>query len=142
MVTIPLSLLLASYDWRLGAGNLIGYSLGRWVDPDWDLMGTNNAEGRMVNEVPIIGHFLYGISSSYGSMFRKYHRSFITHFPFVSTIIRLFFVGIVPFLICDNLGINLIGGGWYIIWIGIWIGLSQADLIHWFLDTIKYPKSI
>jgi hypothetical protein len=99
-------------------------------------MGTNNAEGRLVNEIPVLGHLFYGLSSAYGSMFRKYHRSFITHFPGISTLIRLLFFGLIPFLICDNLGINLIGGGWYIIWVGIWVGLSQADAIHYVLDKV------
>jgi hypothetical protein len=139
-VEIPLSIVLSVFDWKLGVGNIIGYSFHRWMDNDWDIMGTNNAEGRMVNELPIIGHFLYGVSSAYGSMFRKRHRSFITHFPFVSTFIRIVFVGLVPFLIFDNLSINLIGNGWYMFWIGFWVGLSQADGIHYVLDMVHYSE--
>lgn len=89
----------------------------------------------MVNELPILGHVMYGISSTYGSIFRRHHRSFITHFPFVSTLIRLIFVFIIPFVIGDSyLQINFIGNGWLWFWVGIWIGLSQADSIHWYLD--------
>ena len=51
LIEIPLSLTLCYFDWKFGAGNLVGYSLGRWIDPDWDIMGTNNAEGRVVNEI-------------------------------------------------------------------------------------------
>lgn len=97
-------------------------------------MGTNNAEGRMVNELPGIGHILYGISSAYGSFFRKYHRSFITHFPVFSTAIRLLYVGFIPFILGDYYGINFIGNGWHMFHLGFWAGLSQADGIHWFLD--------
>lgn len=131
---IPLSVVMSFWDWKFALGNIIGYSLGRWIDPDWDIFGSNNAEGRMVNEIPILGHFLYGISSTYGSFFRRWHRSFLTHFPFISTFIRLWFVGFVPFVVGDNLGINFIGNDWYKFHLGVWIGLSQADAIHWFLD--------
>lgn len=131
------TLFLISLDFKVGLGNLLGYSIGRWIDPDWDLVTANNSESRMINEIPILGHFLYGISSTYGSIFRRYHRSFITHFPFVSTAIRLLFVGFIPFIVGDNLGINFIGGGWYKFHLGVWIGLSQADAIHWFLDSMS-----
>jgi len=133
-VELPLSLSLVLVDWQFGLGNLVGYSCGRWIDPDWDIMGTNNAEGRMVNELPILGYFLYGISSTYGAMFRKFHRKIWTHLPVLSTIIRIVFVGFVPFLVLDGYGVNLIGNGWHKFWLGYWAGLSQADGIHYWLD--------
>jgi len=133
-VEVPLSFILLVYDWKFGLGHFIGYSSGRWIDPDWDIMGTNNAEGRIVNEIWFLGHFIYGISSAYGSFWRKHHRSFWTHFPYVSTIIRLIFVFTVPFIIGDYIGINFIGNGWHMFYIGFWMGLSEADGIHWFLD--------
>src|SRR5690348_3635666 len=100
-------------------------------------MGTNNSEGRMVNEFPIFGHFLFGISSAYGSIFRRNHRSFITHFPIFSTAIRLLFVFFVPYIILKYWGINLMSDSISMIRFGFWIGLSQADTIHYFLDTIS-----
>ena len=137
-VEIPLSLSLAFVDFQFGAGNLIGYFCGRWIDNDWDILGANNAEGRMINELPIIGHFLFGISSTYGSIFRRHHRSFITHFPFVSTAIRWWFVMLIPYLITERLGWCFFCGVERF-WIGTWVGLSQADAIHWWLDR-KYKE--
>ena len=134
-VELPLSLSLVLVDWQFGIGNLAGYSFGRYCSPDWDLMGSNADEGRMVNELPIIGHILFGISSTYGSIFRRHHRSFATHFPIVSTLIRLCFVGIFPLTLAEYYGINLIGNGWHKFWLGFWAGLSQADSIHWWLDS-------
>lgn len=131
---LPLTLILSFWNLKFSLGNIAGYSFHRWCDNDWDIMGTNNAEGRMVNELPLIGHFLYGVSSTYGSIFRKYHRSFITHFPFVSTLIRLIFIFTFPLIIFDYCGVNLIGDGWHMFYIGFWVGLSQADGIHWYLD--------
>lgn len=125
-----------------GTGNFLletelGTLWGGGLTPDWDILGANNAEGRMINELPIIGHFLFGISSTYGSIFRRHHRSFITHFPFVSTFVRLLFILLFPFILGDYLGINFIGNGWHKFWIGFWVGLSQADGIHFWLDRTQ-----
>ena len=121
-------------DWKIGLGYIIGYSLGRYIDPDWDLIGTNMAEGRLVNEIPILGHFLYGVSSTYGSIFRKKHRSFITHYPVVSTFVRLAFVFWFPITLANTYGFNLMGGMWLTFWISLWMGLSHADAIHYYHD--------
>ncbi len=134
-VEIPATLSLALVDMQFALGNICGYSAGRYFDPDIDLMGCSACEGRLVNELPVIGHLLFGATSAYGSIFRGHHRSFITHFPVVSTLIRIIFVGFVPFLLCDNLGINLIGNGWHKFWLGFWAGLSTADFIHFWLDN-------
>ena len=133
-LSIPISLLCVFLDYRISGGYIIGYSLGRWVSPDWDLMSVTSDEGRMVNEIPILGHFMFGVSSAYGSIFRRQHRSFLSHFPYISTIIRLVFLFIVPFTFLDSWGINMIGGGWWVLWLGLWAGLSHADGIHWWLD--------
>jgi hypothetical protein len=118
----------------MGAGYMIGYSIHRWCDGDWDLMSVNSAEGRMVNEIPLLGHLLYGISSSYGSIFRKKHRSWATHWPLISTLIRLIFVFWLPFVLGDAYGINFVGDGWIWFWVYIWLGLSHADAIHLYHD--------
>lgn len=112
----------------------MGTGRGDGFDPDWDVMLANAGEGRMINELPILGHILFGISSMYGSMFRRFHRSFITHFPIVSTFIRLVFVGTPVFLLAESWQINLIGNGWHKFWLGFWAGLAEADFIHWYLD--------
>jgi hypothetical protein len=134
LIALPVSVATAMYNFRGGLGYAIGYSLGRYLDPDLDIFGSNNAEGRMVNELPVLGHFLYGISSVYGSIFRRHHRSWITHWPVVSTLIRLIFIFIIPFVVGDGYGINFIGNGWIWFWVGMWAGLSQADAIHLTLD--------
>ena len=133
-LAIPLSVALSFCDWRAGTGYLVGYTLHRWIDNDWDLMSANSAEGRMVNEVPLLGHFLYGVSSTYGSIFRRHHRSWITHWPIISTLVRLIFVFWLPFVLGDLYGINFIGDGWIWFWLSILAGLSHADTIHLYHD--------
>lgn len=94
------------------------------------------SESRAVNELKILGYPLFGISSMYGAIFRRKHRSFLTHFPVISTLIRLLFVfgWWVPFLYWKGI---IIYEPWqleafiYALW-----GLSQADLIHYLADMI------
>lgn len=133
-LALPVSIVSVVADWKFGSGYLVGYTVGRWIDPDWDLMGTSAGEGRLVNEIPILGHILYGVSSSYGSAFRRYHRSWITHFPALSTLIRLVWVFVLPFTLLDAYGVNFVGDGWVWFWVGLWAGLSSADAIHWYHD--------
>ena len=59
-VEIPVSISLALVDWQFSLGNILGYSFHRYCDNDWDLMGVNQSEGRAVNELPIIGHYILG----------------------------------------------------------------------------------
>ena len=134
LVVIPITIALSWFDLRTSSGFMLGYSLGRWIDPDWDLMSINAGEGRLVNEIPILGHVLFGISSAYGSWHRNHHRSFQTHFPIYSTFWRLVWLLSMPFAILDGYGINFIGGGWHVFWLSLWLGLSIADGIHWYLD--------
>lgn len=139
-ISIPASMLLFIYEWKAGIGYFVGYSFHRWCDNDLDLMGVSGAEGRMVNELPLIGHLMFGASSAYGSLFRKKHRSFWTHFPVVSTLIRLVFFFTVPFIFLDSWGINLIGGGWVWFWLGFFAGLSHADGVHYTLDLLDLKE--
>ena len=130
MISLPLKLGL---EWCLGAGIFLGYEIGRWATPDWDLMGTSKDEGRIVNEIPILGHFIFGISSTYGSIFRRHHRSFITHFPFVSTSIRYLFLFWWVWW-------QIYWSTWDLAWlvflfVGMYIGTSLSDGIHWLADN-------
>lgn len=131
---IAISAVTLSLGWKFSSGYLVGYLMGRWCDPDWDIQGVNSGEGRMVNELPILGHVLYGVSSCYGSIFRRWHRSTLTHFPVLSTLVRLVFVFALPFGYLDAYGVNFIGNGWVWFWVGLWAGLSHADTIHAILD--------
>lgn len=134
LVAIPVSVATMMYNFRGGLGYLVGYSLGRWCDPDWDLVTANNGESRLIKELPILGNLMFGIASVYGSFFFRHHRSWISHWPVISTLIRLIFIFIIPFVVGDGYGINFIGNGWVWFWVGMWAGLSQADGIHLYHD--------
>lgn len=124
-------------DYAPPVGLMVGYLMGRWIDPDLDQMGTTQAEGRMVNELPVVGVFFYGWWSIYGSIFRRHHRSFITHFPGVSTFVRMlwgfWWVALLPYF-------GLVTGGWatslLLLMVGVFLGQTLADALHWAADVI------
>lgn len=123
----------------IGVGMFIGYEIGKYMTPDWDIVGMTKDEGRMMNELPIIGSLLVGISTIYGSHWKRHHRSTLTHFPFLSTGIRYLYVF---WWIWFEIYRSQIDWAWLIfIFIGAVLGTSMADSIHWYLDKIKYPKS-
>lgn len=123
----------------IGTGIFLGYEWGAFCCPDWDIVGMTRDEGRMINEIPILGHFLVGASTTYGSIFRKHHRSFITHFPFVATGIRYIYM-------FWWIWYQIYWSRWDLAWlvflfVGMYIGTSLSDLVHWMADFIWYPKS-
>ena len=134
LFSLPASIYLIIKEPLAGFGFFIGYCFGDFIDPDWDLMGATNAEGRVV-KIPIVGWLIYGISSVYGAIFRKHHRSFITHFPLVSTIIRIIFVFFwIPLLYYFKIFTYQKWQGLIYLW--FWFGLSFADGLHWGADML------
>lgn len=137
IVEIPASVFIGiQMNPYVGIGTNIGYFFARYFDPDMDSFGATGAESRMVRELPIIGYLFFAISSVYGAIFRSMHRSFITHFPGVSTIIRLFFmffwIGILYYFHVIT----------YEVWqgylfLGVFIGLSYADTLHYLADILS-----
>jgi uncharacterized metal-binding protein len=134
---IPLSIIAINQtNPYIGIGSNVGYLLGYVFDPDMDQFGTTGAESRMVNKLPIIGYLFFSISSIYGAVFRHNHRSFITHFPVVSTIIRLFFLFfwmIIPYYLHWIRYEDWQGQ----VYLGILGGLSLADALHYIADILS-----
>lgn len=148
-IAFPISIitpaLLSPIDMKIGGelliglGMLVGYEVGKYMTPDWDIVGMTKDEGRMMNELPVVGSLLVGISTIYGSHWKRKHRSTWTHFPFLSTLIRYFYVF---WWIWLEIYQSQVDWAWLIfIFLGAYVGTSMADSIHWYLDKIKYPKS-
>lgn len=119
-----------------GLGYFIGYISGRWIDPDWDISSISEAEGRAIRELWILGYVIYGISSFYGAIFRKWHRSFLTHFPIVSTSLRILLLYSVPMWYLYSNGILVYNIFQQEFYFGYLVGLSSADFIHYAADKM------
>ena len=116
-------------------GFLLGYGWGAFVNPDADQVSITHAEGLMINKIPILGHFLYGYWQIYGSVFRKQHRSFWTHFPIASTFIRFVwqFWAIYAFLFLQHFELAWV----YQTLHGVFLGMSYSDYLHWREDKLS-----
>jgi hypothetical protein len=110
-----------------------GYALGFFIDGDLDQIGISRADGKMIRSV--IGIPLMAWFTFYAVLMKPFggHRSLWSHTPFISTAIRIAWI-ILP-----------VGGfcayftpfPWYE-WtrpvIGLWLGLSLADCVHYYMD--------
>ena len=66
------------------------------------------------------------------------HRSFLSHFPLVSTIIRIAYLSVFYFLITTTLKwvASLVHIDWPTFWWWTFVGLVLADSVHWGLDKL------
>jgi hypothetical protein len=136
LTSIPSSLyMLVNISPSIAFGNIMGYWFHRYCDNDWDIVGINHSEGRAIRELKVIGWLIYGVSSMYGAIFMDNHRSFLTHFPLVSTLLRLIFLfWWIPVLWFFN---KITIEFWEVQFaVGFLLGLSQADTYHYFADMI------
>lgn len=137
---LTITLALATSDWYMLALFPLGYLMGRWIDPDLDLVGMSNAESRMMADFKIVGALITGWFVPYaylmrfvGTDKRKGHRNFFSHFPGVSTIIRLAWLLWPTYL-----------GVWYQYGVTIpldktiivFAGLTLADTLHYGADVL------
>lgn len=134
---IPISAAVAIFsDPYLGAGIAIGYLAGRWVDPDLDQPGLTAAEGRMFREMRFLGALFASYWLPYGYLCRRHHRSAWTHFPLLSTALRLVWLFPIIYIAGRFLGIPYNHDSRIVIG-GVWLGLSMADAIHYAADMMS-----
>jgi len=116
-------------------GVLEGYILGRYLDPDMDLIGMTGAKGRALRELSLLGLVWSMFWMPYAWVMQAVggHRSILTHAPVLSTIVRLMYLYGIMYIICISFKIYL--PAWvYPNLLGIAIGLALSDLVHIFLD--------
>jgi len=128
-------------------GVLIGGLLGRWIDPDLDLIGITNSESRMMRDLKLFGALLtaWWIPYSYLMRFvgigKKGHRNFFSHFPGVSTLIRMLWLAAFPpfsfgaYWLMDHFTpppwLTPYGSA---LALGIFVGLTVTDTTHYIAD--------
>jgi hypothetical protein len=136
---LPCSFYAATINFDLGVSLAVGYGMGRYLNGDADQVGVSFAEGRTMNELPVIGNFIFGWMSVYGAFTRKLHRSFFTHSPGVATAGRLFWLFFWIPLIYHYWQIDF---KWWDLMVatGVWLGLSASDMMH-FLADLWFSKS-
>lgn len=137
-ISAPTSIFIYSQYPVIGISTMAGYSLGLILDNDADQIAITKSESRAL-KIPVLGWVWVGYWTMYGAIFRRMHRSFWTHFPGVSTGIRLIylFLPLTYFLYTGK----IIWKDWYSdVIFGLWIGLSISDGIHWLFDLFVKDK--
>lgn len=133
LLEIPTFIYVATLNPIVGVGHFVGYFSHRWVDNDWDILSVNKSESRAIKELKLFGYIVFMISSLYGAIFRRKHRSFITHFPVISTAVRMCFLFFwIPILI--HYGYMDLSPTLLKFFLGFLMGLSQADAQHFLAD--------
>lgn len=143
-VTVPVAawIWVASKDPIIPASIVAGYLMGAIIDPDLDLVGITNAESRAMRHLKIFGVILtmwflpYAYFMRFIGIGKKGHRNFFSHMPGISTVIRLLWL-FAPFLLFGYFKHGYIPGELEIsIFIGLWIGLTFSDTVHYVADVI------
>lgn len=139
-IVVAVSAVFLYFYLPFGAGIILGYFLlGRYLDPDLDQISVTSADGRMMRELKIFGVLLSAYYMVYAYTMRMFggHRSFITHAPILSTVIRLAWLLVIPAAIAfyfgykpDIIVLQLLAG---VFW-----GLAYADLIHILRDWWRF----
>ena len=86
------------------------------------------------------GHIVETMWTMLWTVYRKAfkHRSFLSHFPLVSTIIRIAYLSVFYFLVATPLKwlSGLVHIDWPQFWWWAFVGLVLADTSHWGLDKL------
>jgi len=129
----PSSLFAILINPYIGFGMIAGYALGRYLNPDADLVGISYAEGMALRHFSVLGWVWVGYWTPYGAAFKRLHRSVWTHFPFLSTIIRyIYLLWWLPL-------VDIKWTGEFMAFIiSMWFATSLSDMGHYVSD--KWEK--
>lgn len=130
-------------EWLVAVAVIPGYYLGSMIDPDMDLARKNTSAKSMWRRSVLI-RWITPWWTLYGHIARLFlggHRSFLTHFPIISTLIRFLWL-VVPIaalsaLISPSITASLIQGPYVLKMLaGLLVGLCLSDLVHICADVI------
>lgn len=129
------SIALIPIDWRMGLGFWVGYMIiARYIDPDLDHRNMTQTEYRAMRELGFVGSLLVAYFMPYGYLLP--HRSFMSHSPLISTVIRFIYLFWWLFLLIYWVDLTVLINN-MMLFVGMYLGLSLADLIHIVLDRVK-----
>lgn len=110
----------------------IGTVSGIFLTPDLDQESINGSEWAIIRHTFGLGFLWVMFWYPYAVAFK--HRSFYSHFPVVSTLIRVLYL-LIP-LVVSSLWFDswkLLQSTYWLWWVG---GLCFSDLVHWALDGL------
>ena len=131
-VGVSAGVLTAGYP-LTAAFALGGYLAGAIVEPDLDQVGITSSEGYVLKHLGCFGALWVAYWLPYGKIMP--HRSFLSHFPGVSTLLRLVYLLAPAAYVVNRYAL-------YRPWmaqalVGVWIGLTVSDTLHFVADVVS-----
>lgn len=124
----------------------IGLGLGFLLSPDLDVDGGFIAFGKL-KRIPVVGRLLASVwrIAWYPYALLMPHRSFLSHFPIFSTLIRYCYLFLVAYAISflfryDEQLLAWITVVGFRTWLLILYGNTLADSSHWIMDNAEPDK--
>ena len=131
VLAVAIGVAASLFYWSLGLGIVLGYLLGRYLDPDLDLPQTSSSEFRAMRELKLFGALLVAYWLPYGFVIP--HRHFLSHSPILSTMIRFSYQFWWAWVLLDKYGYMWNKVILYA-WLGMFIGMAMSDSVHIWLD--------
>ena len=131
VLAVAIGVAASLFYWSLGLGIVLGYLLGRYLDPDLDLPQTSSSEFRAMRELKLFGALLVAYWLPYGFVIP--HRHFLSHSPILSTMIRFSYQFWWAWVLLDKYGYMWNSAMLYA-WLGMFIGMAMSDSVHIWLD--------
>lgn len=129
VVILPSALYATTIHFEVTAVLILSYAMGRYLNPDADIVGMTYADGLAMRHFKIFGNAWVAYWTFYGAVFKNRHRSLWTHFPFISTAIRM------VYLFWWLYFIPIVWYDWQLVLIAVWwFGLSLSDIGHYVSD--------
>lgn len=130
--SIIISLILMLFSPIFAIMFLIGYAIGEpFLSADLDQIGLTSTEGRWMRKFGCLGVLFVMYFLPYAYIFP--HRSFLSHFPIVSDLVRIAYILLIPAILwfyfqmpVDNTVLLGLAGAVS--------GLSLSTLVHYILD--------
>jgi uncharacterized metal-binding protein len=129
---VGLAAFAISHNPLYGLGATLGCLAGIPLTPDLDQEGISSSEYFIIKWTMGLGFFWTMIWFPYARACP--HRSFASHFPVVSTALRLAYIGVFV-AVAHYFGMPFPKNVDY--WLASWIvgGLLVSDIVHWALDV-------
>ncbi len=114
-----------------GAFVALGALSGIYITPDLDVDGWIHSKRAIVNAHAVFGYLWFGFWFPYSRAIK--HRHWLSHAPIVSTLIRVAYIGAIPFavLYVTKTAVPDIAQAAFVLWV---IGLMVSDVAHWARD--------
>lgn len=143
-VSVVVAILTLNFWYAVVA--MLGCLSGIMFTPDLDLTITTRSEWLLIRRSKLIGYVWIIIWYPYAKFIP--HRSWASHYPIISTFIRVVYFSVFLFVVVGLIRLMFPSVSWYLwfvwdnvsykVYLSYLFGLVVSDTLHWFYDY--FPK--